>query len=391
METKVRLDEINRVAITIVLAMIWAFNASFVYNGVNHFLIDVLIFFFLFNFYELTKVGFTDGLIWLAVFCFLVFQNGEVAGACMTASVVWMEFFVGKNLGKALFVLEVKRVPLCVFLVSLILGIKGFLTYSWLFSNDYVGIFPMWGTGMMLPRTQHEYFLIMMVTSLAFWVIYIQYSRVAVVGMVFALATLALCLYGIGRVGTCSMIVVFLLVGMMYIWENRSSVNFRKLIKYSGSTLVILGLLFLDEGRVYNLITKRDWSSDGGIFRNVRFYNWKSAIELMIQYPMDSYKFHIIPYEGRTENLAHNTWIDAGRYGSVFSMFFLVCFTLLVFVCLIQLWRRDKSVEKYSLIAVFMGMTLYCMFEPVLNANPYFFCGEVFLSGMVVGGYYART
>lgn len=384
-----RLVEEKRKYVIVLLALVWAFNASFVYHGAIHFLLDVAVLMCLIDMFGAIKLDVTDLFLFLGVCFFFYNQDKDVANACMTAGVIWVEYLIGKGIGKTIIKEDEKCMPLCLGVVSLILAIKGLLTYSWLFKNEYNGIFPMWGTGILLPRTQHEYFLIMMTTSLAFWIIYIKKNKWSLIGVVISMLTLALSLYGLGRMSMCATLVVIVLVCFLCLAEKKFQINYKIVLISICIMLIGVILVICRKGIVFKLLTIRDWSTDGGILGNIRFTLWIEALKLILQYPMGSSHIVIIPYEGRIEGFAHNTWIDIGRTGGVIPFVLMVIFTVIVCIRLVQIWKREKCVEKYALIAVFIGMTLYCMFEPVLNANPYFFCGEVFLSGMVMGGYNA--
>lgn len=390
-----RLVEEKRKYVIVMLALVWAFNASFVYHGVVHILLDVAVMMCLIDMFGAIKLDVTDPLLFIGVCCFFYNQDKMLAGACMTAGFVWLEYLIGKGIGREVFSDNKKIIPLSIGMICVVSFVKGVLSYSWIYFNSSIyfnsvkGTFPMWGTGMVLPRTQHEYFLIMTSVSLVFWVLYIKVNKLSMIGIVFSLAAVGVSLYGLGRMSTCAMVVVFVMIILLYAYENRHIIDVKRSVKAFAMTVVIVAGLILDKGRVYGLLTLRRWEEDGGIFKNVRFKLWKEALKLIVQHPMGSSDIVMIPYKGKWEGYAHNTWIDVGRFGGVIAFIALVVFLIIVVINFFMLWKIQKGVEKYALISVFIGMNLYCMFEPVLNANPYFFCGEVFLSGMVMGGYNA--
>lgn len=390
-----RLAEEKRKYVIVLLALVWAFNASFVYHGAIHFLLDVAVVMCLIDMFGAIKLDVTDLFLFLGVGFFFYNQDKDMANACITAGTVWLEYLVGKKISREIFMDNRRIIPIAIGIVCVTSYIKGVLSYSWIYINSSIyfnspaGTFPMWGTEMILPRTQHEYFLIMMAVSLVFWVIYLKENKLSIVGLLLSVMAVGISLYGLGRMSTCAMVVSFVMVVVLYVFENKYKISIKKSIKTISMSLIAFLILLLDKGRVYGLVTLRDWGEDGGILNNIRFKLWQEGLKLMMQHPLGSSDILLEPYEGRVEGYAHNTWIDIGRTGGVIPFVLMVIFTVIVCIRLVQIWKKEKCVEKYALIAVFIGMTLYCMFEPVLNANPYFFCGEVFLSGMVMGGYNA--
>ena len=116
-----------------------------------------------------------DVLIFLGMFTFSWFQDYSLFNAAKWSVGVTAVY----ELGKSIVLINKKHHNECCVIVitsiSLMLFARGILNYSQRIGSDYTwSHWPMFGGGM-IPRTQHEFFMIMMSSLLVFWLISIKH------------------------------------------------------------------------------------------------------------------------------------------------------------------------------------------------------------------------
>lgn len=383
---KTRLKEIALV----VLVMLWSMDCAIIFfHQYRHIWISIITLIASMLIFGKFRIHVVDFTLLLGVFFLWFFWQKDVHATFMPLAMIGIEYFIGKTIGKGVGQVNKK----CLVWVALFMGmpfvVRALLNYSYFLTHEYnyTTVWPYWEVPSVgVPRTQHEFFLIIPVTLLIFWIICIRDYKILLIGMLESAICISLALYGRGRLAFCSVIVVAIGVGSLYFFENRERIDIISIIKKIMIVLIGMITLWLDRGWVYKALNNLNWGRDGGIFRNVRFILWKNALKLMFQHPFGASEYKIErEVDQWLDCNAHNSWIDVGYCGGVIPFVLILTFTIFVFVCLYKLWKNVSGKEKYAIIAPFFGMTLYHMFEPAIIASPLFWCAEVFLGGIIVG------
>lgn len=374
----------------VLLVMLWSVDCAIIFfHQYRHIWISIITLIASMLIFGKFRINVLDVTLLLGVFFLWFFWQKDVHATFMPLAMIGIEYFIGKAIGKGVWQVNKK----CLVWVALFMGmpfvVRALLNYSYFLTHEYelTTIWPYWEVPSVgMPRTQHEFFLIIPATLLIFWIISIKAYRISIVGMIEAAVCIFLGLYGRGRLAFCSVIVVAIAVGSLYTFENRTEIDIISIIKKLMIMLIGAIILWFDQGRVYSALNNLHWDSDGGIFHNVRFILWKNALKLMFQHPFGASEYKIErEIDQWVDGNAHNSWVDVGYCGGVIPFVLILLFTVFIFVCLYKLWKNVQEKEKYAIITPFLGMTLYHMFEPGIIASPSFWCAEVFLGGIIVG------
>lgn len=380
-----RIELEKRPYFAIIIALIWSINLAFTRRIDVNIIICMALFMASLDFFGKFRVGITDAFIYVGVFIFWYVVGCELSGAFFISGVVWIDYAIGKMLGKELIDSPKFCLPISIAAISIPLAIKGLLNYTYFLTNEITTVWPMWGepnTG--YPRTQHEFFFVITVSMIVFWMIYIKEFKWSLLGLVFSVSVLMVALVGKGRVSSCVAVVTFVLVLILYFIENKRVINYKNVVIVAVLLVTVFTVLMLCKGRVYEIVTGVNWARDGGILHNVRFLLWAEAFRFMIKNPMGNLEVQFVDLSGIKHDFAHNTWLDAGCFAGIIPFVCLMSFSIVILIIMFILWKDVNGKEKYALVAAFLGMTLYCVFEPVLNSNPFYFGAEVLLSGMVM-------
>lgn len=86
-------------------------------------------------------------------------------------------------------------------------------------------------------------------------------------------------------------------------------------------------------------------------------------------------------------NWVHNMWLDVLYKVGIIPFINLVIFTIETIICSIRLWINNKDRYNNVIIIMFLGETINCMVEPVIDANPYIFIFFIMISGIIINTY----
>ncbi len=280
------------------------------------------------------------------------------------------------------------------FAVSMTLFVRGLLNYSYLLShNESIerGRWPIWNSSNLepVPRTQQEFYLVMMGCLLVYWVLIIRENHlIGSVGVIVSCLSVGLGMITDGRMAFGCCLSAFVISAIAVSIEKRiiKRKSFQSLI-----VILFLGFCIFHTLLNNNIFGLADWynnsmwSKQGGLFHNVRFSLMKQSIELLKDYPWGHCDVLLIEDESIKTMYAHNSWLDIGKSSGLIPMVLTICFTLTNVFYLIVLCLKSKSIVRYLLLATFTGMTMYNMFEPAILANYSYWNMEILIGGMITG------
>lgn len=115
----------------------------------------------------------------------------------------------------------------------------------------------------------------------------------------------------------------------------------------------------------------------------------------------DSYRFESIgtgflqlldhPFGGLEDTkYYHNMWLDIGRVAGILPFALMVCYTVLINMHVIRIFRNKEHVLwlRYMLLCIYMGVQINFFVEPILEGMLNFFLLFTFLNGAVEYYYY---
>ncbi len=276
--------------------------------------------------------------------------------------------------------------------------VRGLIHYSFFLGEDLgEDAFELWPdiTGIVIPRTQHEFFLVMIASLLGFFVLTLSGSIAkGIAGILISLSAIALGVYSNGRMtffcaaGACG-IVMF-----AYLIENKLYRKKLFRILFAGTGLIVAclaGLFASNTYGLYDIYHNSMWAGSGGIVHNTRFTLMADTIRMMKDYPFGGNNELLVEYDNTTTLYAHNSWLDIGKQSGIIPMILTMGFTISNCFSMVIVWVKNSDIKKYAVIAAFTGITLYNMFEPAILANPLYWTIEVFLGGILRGMYIKTT
>lgn len=367
----------------IAAALLWSCNFFFFNAPRTHLYFSIVILAFVMLMYGFEKPDINDFFIAYGIFYFWLAWLGHHRDAAMVGICVWIEYYIAKIIGRKIIK---KPVWLLTFIsiITLVFFIRGIISYRFLLYHPYQYTWPFWGlSGHDMPRTQHEFFLVIPAAMLVFWILALKKHISYAAGIIVSLITLAMSLYATGRMSFCIMAIVFAIIIIMYLIENRPSITFKPNKTHLICLIILLMVvtLLLYKSNLLDVFSTVR-AERSGILGNARFTLWKNAFMMMLDYPLMGYPIKTI-YS--MADHAHNCWIDMGKFGGIVPFILTTGFTVITIVRLFRLSKKEHCMEKYSLFAAFFAMTLYNLVEPVIIGNLLFWNVEVFLSGLVCG------
>ncbi len=284
-----------------------------------------------------------------------------------------------------------------VMIVSFVMFVRGVLNYSYLWfypSAVYAEEWPFWGDwgGDPVPRTQHEFFLVMMGSLLLIfvWLLFKKSKTAGIIGVLSSYAAVAFGISSKGRMTFFCAVGSLVLVLLLFVLEKKI---------YKHRIFLIATGIIVAAIAVFYILVKLDmfglgqkymdsmWSGSGGIVHNVRFSLMKQSFELLKDYPFGKCDVPLVENDWTVTPYAHNSWLDIGRRGGIIPFVLATLFSVTNIASLVYAWIKKKDIGIYALIASFTGVTLYNMFEAGIMAGYMIWNTEVLLGGLACGVY----
>ena len=338
--------------------------------------------------YRKIRVDYSDALIFFGMFTYQYVQDGLRSGLFYGAAM-----FAVYQLGKCAITKTGGRDEYGSFPVvipAVVLFVIGLLNYTYVFRNPpehRIYEWPDW-RGHSVLRTIHEYFLVLIAALLVWFIIYtILKSKWGLIGIALSCTGIAISLFATGRMSTVVCICTMMLVGIgMFIEKGLFKKKWFLIIAAVFAAIIVAAYVCF----LINVLGIRDLYEDsflgrnGGILHNVRFELMYDGIIDIIAHPWGN-NTEKLAYAAHDYSFAHNTWIDMGRRGGLLPLILTVGFTFSNVINMIFCWVKSKNINKYALIAGFIGMTLLNMVEPVFLSSPWIWSLEVYLAGLICG------
>ncbi len=268
--------------------------------------------------------------------------------------------------------------------------IKALANYSYILCEHVTEVWPNW-RGEVITRTHHEFYLTVIASLLAFFILgVVKYrNKPCAFGALLSMAAVFIAVYTEGRLAFfCSLCVSFILItGVVFeerLYRKRAFVACALVV---AALVAVFGIAFsLNIAGLYDSYKNSMWSGSGGIIHNTRITLQKDTILMLKDYPLGQNTEMLTEYNGVKTPYAHNTWLDIGKDGGIIPLVLVMGFSIYNAICLFRIWRRSGvNFNKYALIAAFVGVSLYHMVEPGIKSDPMIWALEVFLGGMIVG------
>ncbi|MCR5302425.1 MAG: hypothetical protein K6E49_08310 [Lachnospiraceae bacterium] len=321
---------------------------------------------------------------------FQLFSNGDAFSSFYYSLLYLAVYQLGKRIAaKGKYEPEVKS-AVAVFLIALVWMIRGLINYSMRpqgETEDWVG----WGRdGIVTPRTQFEGYLVLMAAFLGFFVILILKKKfvMGVIGIAMSLVCIYTATNVNGRFALGAAVCAGACVIFMYYIDTKA---YRTVVGRILLILLAVGIASIPVMYAFNILGFRTryegsfLSGSGGIFTNVRFLYFVQQIKLFWERPNGSWDVPLFGYYSYDKGYyVHNFWLDEGRFGSVYSAIAFVIFTVTNIVSAFKVWLRSKSVYKYALLSVFVGITMYMALEVVIF-RIYVITVSIFIGGLLRG------
>jgi len=293
---------------------------------------------------------------------------------------------------------QVRPVVFVVLTLAVVLFVRGLLNFSYFLSNPIEGDiegWEGWGTwsGDSTPRTQHEFYLVLIGSLLVIWLFFIIKEKRYVLGLLGLTASCAAIAMGLAVQGRmtffCSAGAVASVIVLLF-FERKLYLN--RYTRIAGILLVLLAIstpaLFHNNvAGLGELYESSGMSGSGGILHNVRFDMFRQSIRLLKDYPWGRCAIPLFEYGVRPNDYAHNSWLDIGRRGGIIPLVLTIAFTITNIYALIRAWIKKADQGIYVLVAGFVGITLYNSFEPGIMGDYAIWNTEVFLGGLAYGLY----
>lgn len=244
-----------------------------------------------------------------------------------------------------------------------------------------------------IVRTEQAFYLVLMSCLLICFAFILVKKSVAVglAGIVLASLSVWLDVYKKGRMVACCAIVT---IGVVLIAAGiEKKLYKRRWIQITGAVALIaviafIGAIALNLFGLHDMYEKSFWVRDGGILGNVRFRIMKNALTEMVRHPLTgSDEALFFTEKEQISSMAHNSWLDVGMQSGIVPFLLTVAFTVTNVISLFNIWRKSEDIYKYVLIAGFIGLTLYNMFEPAILNYFLFWIAEVFVGGLANGAW----
>ena len=357
---------------------------------------DALIFTGMLSYYWIWQYSFWDGLI-LGLKVTSMYQIGKYLIEYSPAK--YDEYLYSNGKDDHDYKDSIIYIAYAMIIIAVVLFVRGILNHLWLIDNVRYYEWPdMYGNVML--KTHHEFYLIMISSLLVFGIM--SFSRnIKALGLMLIIVPIManlLALVGNERLVVVASAVTAIIVFALFVVEQRIYKK-RSFIAITTVIVLMLGILIVffvnNTMGIHDWYTQSLWSRDGGILHNVRFQMMNKSISMLSDYPFGHCEVSLYnskDYPNVIFDYAHNSWLDIGRRGGIIPLIITLGFTGTNIYSALFLWIKARDHYKYVILSAFVGITLYCGFEPaILARESYVFWNTEVLLGGILNGCHLMT